>query len=155
MFSLRRERDHVTLAILAFLMILASAVLTVDSVFLFSFAAFMLMAVITFVLMEMRRSGHAASIEARHSSDPQEHRHLAFALARIAPALMGMILVCGAALFFIMPRMSAGYLGGYSYGTDFSSGFSDHVQLGQIGQIQQSNAVVMHVQIEGDKIGHS
>ena len=79
MFSLRRERDHVTLAILAFLMVLASAVLTVDSVFLFSFAAFMLMAVATFVLMEMRRSGARASIQARHSSDPQEHRHLAFA----------------------------------------------------------------------------
>src|SRR5271166_5055727 len=148
MFSLRRERDHITLAILAFLMVLASAVLTVDSVFLFSFAAFMLMAVATFVLMEMRRSGMAATIQARHSTDPQEHRHLAFALLRIAPALMMMILVSGAALFFVMPRMSAGYLGGYSYGTDFSSGFSDRVQLGQIGQIQQSNAVVMHVQIE-------
>src|SRR5206468_3166863 len=42
MFSLRRERDHVMLSILAFLMVLASAVLTVDSVFLFSFAAFMM-----------------------------------------------------------------------------------------------------------------
>ena len=52
-----------------------------------------------------------------------------------------------------MPRMSAGYLGGYSFGTDFSSGFSDHVQLGQIGQIQQSNAVVMHIQIDGDTVG--
>src|SRR5579871_1305976 len=117
MFSLRRERDHITLAILAFLMILASAVLTVDSVFLFSFAAFMLMAVITFVLMEMRRSGHAASVEARHSSDPHEHRHLVFALARIAPALLLMILISGTAVFFLMPRMSAGYLGGYSFGT--------------------------------------
>src|SRR3981189_1020209 len=85
MFSLRRERDHVTLAILAFLMVLASAVLTVDSVFLFSFAAFMLMAVGTVVLLEMRRSGHAASIQARHSIDPHEHRHLAFSLARVAP----------------------------------------------------------------------
>ncbi len=153
MFSLRRERDHITLAILAFLMVLASAVLTVDSVFLFSFAAFMLMAVATFVLMEMRRAGMAANIHARHSSDPQEHRHLAFALVRVAPALMLMILLSGAALFFVMPRMSAGYLGGYTYGTDLSSGFSDRVQLGQIGQIQQSNAVVMHVQIEGDKTG--
>ena len=153
MFSIRRERDHVTLAILAFLMVLASAVLTVDSVFLFSFAAFMLMAVATFLLMEMRRSGHQANIQARHSNDPQEHRHLAFALARIAPALMVMIAISGAALFFVMPRMSAGYLGGYSFGTDLSSGFSDHVQLGQIGQIQQSNAVVMHVQIDGDTIG--
>lgn len=153
MFSVRRERDHVTLAILAFLMVLAAAVLTVDSVFLFSFAVFMLMAVATFVLMEMRRSGHAANIQARHSRDPQEHRHLAFALVRFAPVLMSMILICGVALFFVMPRMSAGYLGAYSFGTDFSSGFSDHVQLGQIGQIQQSNSVVMHIQIDGDTTG--
>jgi transglutaminase-like putative cysteine protease len=153
MFSLRKDRDHIMLAILAFLMVLAAAVLTVDSVFLFSFAAFMLMAVATFVLMEMRRSGHAASIQARHSNDPQEHRRLAFSLARVAPALMLMILVSGAAVFFVMPRLSVGYLGGYSFGTDLSTGFSDHVQLGQIGQIQQSNAVVMHVQIDGDTIG--
>ncbi len=153
MFSLRRERDHLTLAILAFLMVLASAVLTVDSVFLFSFAAFMLMAVATFVLFEMRRSGSAATIHARHSNDPHEHRHLAFALARTTPALMLLILVAGAALFFVMPRISAGYLGGYSFGTDLSSGFSDRVQLGQIGQVQQSNSVVMHIQIEGDNIG--
>jgi protein-glutamine gamma-glutamyltransferase len=153
MFSLRRERDHVTLAILAFLMVLASAVLTVDSLFLFSFSAFMLMAVATFILLEMRRSGLAANIHARHSNDAQEHRHLAFALVRFAPVLMGMILIGGTALFFVIPRISAGYLSGYSYGTDFSSGFSDHVQLGRIGQIQQSNSVVMHIQIEGDKTG--
>ncbi len=66
---------------------------------------------------------------------------------------MLMILIVGAAMFFVMPRMSAGYLGGYTYGTDLSSGFSDHVQLGQIGRIQQSNAVVMHVQIDGDTVG--
>ncbi len=155
MFSLRRERDHVTLAILAFLMVLASAVLTVDSVFLFSFAVFMMMAVGTFVLMEMRRSAQAANVQARHSSDPREHRHLAFSLARVAPALMLMILVSGAAVFFLMPRMSAGYMGGYSFGTNLSSGFSDHVQLGQIGQIQQSSALVMHVQIDGDRVGGS
>ena len=152
-FSLRRDRDRVTLAILAFLMVLASAVLTVDSVFLFSFAIFMLMAVATFVLMEMRHSGHAANILARHSTDTQEHRHLAFALLRFAPVLVMLILICGSALFFLMPRMSAGYLGGYLFGTDLTSGFSTHVQLGQIGQIQQSNAVVMHIQIDGDRIG--
>ena len=153
MFSLRRERDHIMLAILAFLMVLASAVLTVDSVFLFSFAAFLLVAVGTFVLMEMRRSGHMASIQARHSSDPQEHRRLAFSLARITPALMLVILALAAVLFFLIPRRPVGYFGEYSFGTDFSSGFSDHVQLGQIGQIQQSNAVVMHVQIDDDTGG--
>jgi len=154
MFSVRRDRDHVMLAILAFLMVLVSAILTVDSVFLFSFAAFMLMAVVTFILMEMRRSGSAATIQARNSPGPYQHRRLAFALARTAPVLVMMILIGGSALFFVMPRsISAGYFGEYSFGSNLSSGFSDHVQLGQIGQIQQSNAVVMHVQIEGDELG--
>jgi protein-glutamine gamma-glutamyltransferase len=152
-FSLRRDRDCTTLAILAFMMVLASAVLTVDSVFLFFFAGFMLTAVVTFILMEMRRSGRAAKFQARHSRDEHEHRHLAFSLARITPALVGMILGGAAGLFFLLPRMSAGYLGGYSFGTDLSTGFSDRVQLGRIGQIQQSDAVVMHIQIDGDKSG--
>ncbi len=152
-FSLRRDRDYTTLAILAFLMVLASAVLTVDSVFLVFFAGFTLMAVATFVLMEMRRSGRAASFQARHSRDTQEHRHLAFSLARITPALVLMILMGAAGMFFLLPRMSAGYLGGYSFGTDLSTGFSDRVQLGRIGQIQQSDVLVMHIQIDGDQHG--
>jgi len=153
MFSLRRDRDYIMLAILAFLMILAAAILTVNSIFLLGFTVFMLMAVLTFVLMEMRRSGHTATIHARHSSDPREHRHLAFSLARMAPVLMLMILIGGAAMFFLMPRKQIGYLGGYAFGTDLSSGFSDRVQLGQIGEIQQSNSVVMHIQIDGDTLG--
>ena len=152
-FSLRRDRDYTMLAILAFLMVLASAVLTVDGVFLLFFAGFMLTAVATFILMEMRRSGRAARFQARHSSDVQEHRHLAFALARATPALMLMILVGAAAIFFLLPRMSAGYFSSYSFGTDFSTGFSDRVQLGRIGQIQQSNTVVMHIHIDGDPHG--
>src|SRR5713101_8375832 len=153
MFSLRRERDYTMLAVLAFLMVLASAVLTVDSVFLFFFAAFLLTAVATFVLMEMRRSARSAQIQARHSNDPQEHRHLAFSLVRLAPALVLMTLLGATVVFFLLPRMSAGYLGAYSFGTDLSTGFSDRVQLGGIGQIQQSNAVVMHIQIDGDPQG--
>ncbi|MHB8215428.1 MAG: transglutaminase TgpA family protein [Candidatus Sulfotelmatobacter sp.] len=152
-FSLRRDRDYTTLSILAFLMVLASAVLTVDSVFLLFFAGFTLMAVVTFVLMEMRRSGRAARFQAQHSRDAYEHRHLAISLARFSPVLVLMILMGAAGVFFLLPRMSAGYLGGYSFGTDLSTGFSDRVQLGRIGQIQQSDAVVMHIQIDGDKHG--
>jgi transglutaminase-like putative cysteine protease len=153
MFSLRRDRDYALLAVLAFLMVLVSAVLTVDSVFLVSFALFLLMAVMTSVLFEMRRSGQMATHRPPPLSDPRGERTFAYSLVRVVPGLLAIILVAAAALFFILPRRSAGYLGGYAFGTDFSSGFSDHVQLGQIGQIQQSNAVVMHVQIEGDRTG--
>jgi transglutaminase-like putative cysteine protease len=152
-FSLRRDRDYLMLAIVAFLMVLASAVLTVDSVFVAFFAGFMLMAVATFILMEMRRSGQNATVQARHSPDAHEHRHLAFSLARLTPALVLMILTGASALFFVLPRISAGYMGAYAFGTNFATGFSDRVQLGGIGQIQQSNAVAMHIQIDGDKQG--
>lgn len=152
MFSLRRQRDYVTLAILAFLMVLAAAILTVDSMFLLSFAAFLLLAVATFILLEMRRSFDLASQRAQPSS-LDSARVFPMSLARVAAGLMLMILGASAFLFVILPRRSVGYLGAYSFGTDFSSGFSDHVQLGQIGRIQQSSAVVMHVQIQGDRTG--
>jgi len=152
-FSLRRDRDYVMLSIVAFLMVLASAVLTVDSIFLVFFAGFMLMAVATFILMEMRRSGRDAEIQARHSRDEQEHRHLAFSLVQLTPALAVMILIGAAVIFFVLPRGAAGYMGAYSFGTNYATGFSDRVRLGGIGQIQQSNAVVMHVEIDGDQHG--
>ncbi|HEY6767486.1 MAG TPA: DUF3488 and transglutaminase-like domain-containing protein [Candidatus Sulfotelmatobacter sp.] len=154
MFSLRRDRDHLMLAILAFLTVLASAVLTVDSAFLFCFAGFLLVAMSTFVLMEMRRSLRRATIEARHASDAGDDHRFALSLMRLAPSLMLTILVGSAGLFFLMPRMSAGYMGSYSFGNDFSTGFADQVRLGRIGEIQQSNALVMHIQIDGDKDGH-
>jgi protein-glutamine gamma-glutamyltransferase len=153
LFSVQKDRDHYMLAVLSFLMVLAAAVLTVDSVFLFAFAGFMLMATSTFVLMEMRRSSHAATIPARESTDPVAYRRMAVFLAGLSPALVTLILIGAFAIFFVLPRMSAGYLGSFASGGDMAVGFSDRVQLGQIGQIQQSSAVVMHVQIDGDSHG--
>jgi hypothetical protein len=55
LFSAQRDRDQYFIAIIAFLMVLAAAVLTVDSIFLAAFAGFMLVAVVTVILMEMKR----------------------------------------------------------------------------------------------------
>src|SRR5207237_5007746 len=97
LFSAWRPRDHYMLAILSFVMVLAAAVLTVDSIFLLSFAGFMLMAVVTFVLMEMRHSSRVASIHGKPSGEHQEHRHMAFSLVTAAPLLVTLILA-GASL---------------------------------------------------------
>ena len=153
LFSVHKERDNYMLAVLAFLMVLAAAVLTVDSVFLFAFAGFMLTAVMTFVLMEMRRSSQTASIPAREPSDRMTYRRMGFFLAGTSPVLVALILAGASAIFFLLPRMSAGYLGSFAGGNDMTTGFSDRVQLGRIGQIQQSTAVVMHIQIDGDTRG--
>jgi protein-glutamine gamma-glutamyltransferase len=152
-FSVQKDRDHYMLAILSFLMILAATVLTVDSVFLFAFAGFALMAVATFVLMEMRRSVRSATVPVRDQGDQPVHRRMAFFLAGASPVLVLLIMLGACAIFFLLPRMSAGYLSSYATGADMATGFSDRVQLGRIGQIQQSSAVVMHIQIDGDTRG--
>ena len=163
LFSLQRPRDHYMLAVLSFLMVLAAAVLTVGSVFLLSFAGFLLVAVITFVLMEMR---HSVAAEQTHAQDPRvadpgvaspgivsSSQRMAYGLLAIAPALMLMILAGSFLIFFLLPRVSSHYLSAYTPASDVSTGFSDRVQLGRIGQIQQSSAVVMHIEIQNDLQG--
>ena len=153
LFSLQRPRDHFMLAVLSFLMVLAAAVLTVDSVFLFSFAAFLLVAVVTFVLMEMRHSVSEDTTRAQEPRDTAPYRRMAGGLLATAPLLMLMVLAGASVIFFLLPRVSSRYLSAYSPSNDLSTGFADRVQLGRIGQIQQSSAVVMHIQIENDLQG--
>ncbi|MGA2966982.1 MAG: DUF3488 and transglutaminase-like domain-containing protein [Terriglobales bacterium] len=158
LFSLQRMRDHYMLSALSFLMVLASAVLTVGSVFLLSFAAFLLIAIVTFVLMEMRHSvasarTHGPAPRASSPSVPSPAQRMIHALLAIAPALMLMILAGSFLIFFLLPRVSSRYLSAYAPVSDVSTGFTDRVQLGRIGQIQQSTAVVMHIEIENDRQG--
>ena len=153
LFSAQRDRDHYFIAVISFLMVLAAAVLTVDSIFLLAFAAFMLVAVVTFILMEMKHAASKASIQSKETTDARAYRHMAFSLAGASPVIVLFILIGAAAIFFVLPRFSAGYLSAYSPGGELTTGFSDHVQLGSIGQIQQSSAVVMHIQIDGDQAG--
>ncbi len=153
LFSLQRTRDHYMLAALSFLMVLAAAVLTVGSVFLLSFAGFLLVAVVTFVLMEMRHSVAAEPTLAQDPRVPSPARPMAYGLLAIAPALMLMILAGSFLIFFFLPRVSSRYLSAYTPTSDVSTGFTDRVQLGRIGQIQQSSAVVMHIEIQNDLQG--
>jgi len=153
LFSAYRDRDRYFLAVIAFLMVLAAAVLTVDSVFLLFFAAFMLTAVVTVMLMEMAHASHKAAVISRESRDQLAYRHMGLSLAGASPMFAFCILLGGAGIFFVLPRISAGYFSGYSPNHELSTGFSDSVELGRIGQIQQSSSVVMHIQIDDDKKG--
>jgi transglutaminase-like putative cysteine protease len=153
LFSARRDRDFVFLAILAFLQVLAASVLTVDSTFLVTFTAFLLAAVGTFVLMEMRRSARTAAVLPGRASSSSEHPRMGLHLAGTSPFLVTFILLLGTVIFFLLPRTAGGYLSAFAAPGELTAGFGEHVELGQIGQIQQSNAVVMHVQIQGDSNG--
>ncbi len=74
-------------------------------------------------------------------------------LAKVTPALVLLIALGAAVIFFVLPRVSSGYLSAYTPSGEIATGFSDRVQLGRIGEIQQSGALVMHIQIDGDSHG--
>ena len=153
-FSVHRDRDLLYLGVLAFLMILAASVLTVNTVFLGGFALFLLVAIATFISFEMRRAAVAADSVQSFAALPSKSRpQVALvnkALSRTALALAVTILLGATLLFFLLPRISGGYLGSFTRGSDPVSGFRDNIQLGQIGRIQQSSQVVMHLQIDGE-----
>jgi hypothetical protein len=153
LFSTKRDRDYYFLAVISFLMVLAAAVLTVDSTFLLAFAAFMLMAVVTCILMEMRHAAVKATVRAKSLGEDSAGQQMAFSLAGASPVLALLILTGAAAIFFVLPRISTGYLSAFARSNEISTGFSDRVQLGQIGEIQQSSSLVMHIQIDGDPHG--
>ncbi len=155
LYSAQRDRDYYFLAVLSFLTVLAASVLTVDSMFLVAFTGFMLMAVTTFILMEMRHASAKAAIRPPDSNDERAARRMVLSLAGAAPLIVLLILMGAALIFFVLPRMSAGYLNAYAARNELAIGFSDRVELGQIGRLQQSRSVVMHVQIDGDRTGGS
>lgn len=151
LFGVYRERDNIYLALLAFGMVLSAAVLTVDSSFFFALVVFLLLATATFISMEMRRTARQSSGWAReHGGDD---RKLRSALSAITFVLLLGVVVAAAGLFFALPRRTGGYLSSFTPNNQFVSGFSESVELGQIGQIQQSSIVVMHIQIAADTTG--
>ncbi len=149
-FSVHRERDLLYLTLIPFLLVLAAAVLTVDTLYLATFAFFILAAMATFISLEIRRSEsetQAVPIPARQ--DQKFHRTLA-----AVAATLGLLTLAGSAvIFFVLPRVSTvGYLHNLGLQSNLATGFSGDVRLGGIGRIQQSSAVVMHVQVLQGKL---
>jgi protein-glutamine gamma-glutamyltransferase len=164
MFSIQRERDYIYLAVISFMMVLAAAILTVDSFFLGAFLLFMLLSICTFISMEMRRSlreinslrtGPASSVNAitygavgwvdSASTGPGRLRK---SLSITAAVLVVSIFASAPLIFYGLPRWSFQRFTQFAAQNAFVAGFSDSVKLGEIGRIQQSDLLVMHVQFQ-------
>jgi transglutaminase-like putative cysteine protease len=152
LYSATTDRDALFLTMLSFAAVLASAVLTIDTTFLGLFFLFLLFGVATFVGLEMRR-GSKGAIAPEVDTQPKQERRLdrALVLAALSVALGSMVI--GGALFFFFPRFTAGYLGRAGLQPTLMSGFSDDVELGQIGEIKKNTEVVMRVRT-GKPIGY-
>src|SRR5437660_217428 len=90
--------------------------------------------------------GASDALPAQFANPRERERRLARALS-VAVFCVTIGAICaGALLFFFFPRFSAGYMGRTSMNTTLMSGFTDDVELGEIGEIKKNTAVVMRVQ---------
>jgi transglutaminase-like putative cysteine protease len=151
-FSARTNRDYGYLATISFLMMLASAVLTVGTSFLVFFVIYVLFAISTFISYEIKRSVEAAqrAPEGPFRAPDQNRRAIEKALMTAAVGLSVGIIILAAALFFVIPRYRTGYLTNLSMQAQNITGFSETVNLGDIRKILRSPMVVMRVMPEGN-----
>src|SRR5262249_22547465 len=119
--------------------------LTVDTTFLILFFVYLLFAVATFASLELRR-GAAEALSTQLPNPREREKRLARALGVAVFCVTIGAIISGSLLFFFFPRFSAGYLGRTSMNTTLMSGFTNEVELGQIGEIKKNTAVVMRVQ---------
>jgi len=144
-YSVATDRDAMFLSMLAFAGVLASAVFTVDTSFLIFFVIFLLFAVAVFVGLEIRR-GATGAIFPPLSADIHQERKFDRALSFAALSVALGAIAFGSVLFFVFPRFSAGYFARTGLQPSLMTGFTDNVELGQIGEIKKNNTVVMRVQ---------
>ena len=146
-YSVSTDRDGLFLSMLAFAGVLASAIFTVDTSFLAFFMIFLAFAVAVFVGLEVRRSAAGAVFPPLGVDVPRERRfYRALSLAALSVSIGAFVL--GTVLFFVFPRFSAGYFARTGLQPSLMSGFTDNVELGQIGEIKKSSTVVMRVQTQ-------
>ncbi len=139
----RTNRDYLFLKLIAFLELLAACVLSTRFNFFVFLLLFLVLGVATFASDEIRQSR-----ERRHSAARISGAGLAFRLTGVVLSVSFGILVITAGLFFFLPRTARAafqHLVSHRY---HLAGFSNHVTLGDIGEIKKENTPVMHVKMD-------
>ena len=142
----KTNRDNLYIAVIAFLELLAAAILSINFNFFLCLALYLLFAIAALTSGEIRRSMHKSTMVARAG------------LKRFHPrlALLGMwialgILALTAGMFFLLPRTADAALSRLISHRITIMGFSDHVTLGDIGELKSNSRPVMHIAIWGNQ----
>src|SRR5579863_10440795 len=137
------DRDYLLLKVIALLELLAACIVSASFNFFVFLLLFLVLGVATFASSEIRQSRKRGYSPARTSG--------AGVTARLTGVVVGVslaILVITAGLFFFLPRTARAafqHLVSHRY---HLVGFSNHVTLGEIGEVKQENVPVMHVKMD-------
>lgn len=135
-------RDHVFVAVIAFMELLAASILSTDLSFFAFLALFLVFAVATFASGEIRRSARR-----RRSVSRAGMRRIHLRLAGVTAVLSLGILTLMAGMFFLLPRTARAAFQHLVPQRYHIPGFSNEMRIGEIGEIQQRSTPVLHVRM--------
>ncbi|MBS1857780.1 MAG: DUF3488 domain-containing protein [Acidobacteria bacterium] len=138
----RGNRDYLYTAVIAFLELLAAAILSVNFNFVLFLSLYLLFAIAALCSGEIRRAYARSALTARGGT-----RRFAPRLGALAVLLTAGILAMTAGLFFLLPRTAEAAFARLIAHRVFLPGFSNQVTLGEIGEIKTSQRAVMHIKV--------
>ncbi|NWG14429.1 MAG: DUF3488 domain-containing protein [Acidobacteria bacterium] len=151
------DRDCLWLCLISFGWMAAASVLSADLAFALCLVSFLFAAVGALVLFEMRRSceharrrGRISLLLAAHLPTGNSGFFARFPAGKITLLVLGMtgtVLLLSIPLFLVLPRISPGTYRRPHGRTQLVSGFSDEVELGEIGTIKESETVAMKIRL--------
>jgi hypothetical protein len=153
LFKIKVDRDWVFLYLIAVFEVLLAATLTIDITYIIMAAIFLLISLATLEAFEIKRSQGEVY-------QPKEERLLnrlgkRIQLRRIAylvsvtVAIVFLIISLAAPIFLLIPRFNTNFMARSFGATTVSiTGFSEIVELGQVGNIKKSEQVVMNVRLK-------
>lgn len=148
----KSDRDWIFLYLMAFFEVLLAAGLSISALYLLSFVVYVFVMACTIIVFEIRKTARTTR-EKLAPHQPDGPNGLAgirpFRLPLTAGVLIIFIVALALPLFFILPRVGGAGIGTGQGNVSAASGFSDTVRLGGIGDILQSDEVVMRVRLEG------
>ena len=145
-------RQYFQVAVLAFLVMIAGSVLNPDITFAIFFLPYAITLTWTLLLTHVRQQVEDAG------DDGGGVGWKASAMVRTAlftgtSALAFVLLISSMALFFLFPRLGLGFFSAQTRRATPVSGFSESIQLGHFGTIQDSQKVVLRVEFpEGREV---
>jgi hypothetical protein len=146
----RTSRDHLYTAVIAFVELVAAAILSVNFNFFLFLALYLLFAMAALSSGEIRRSmNHTGIASPARSGLKRFHSRLAV----LSVSVTFGILVLTAGLFFILPRTADAAFSRLISHRLHLPGFANQVNLGEIGEIKSTSRPVMHIRIWGGQQG--
>ena len=158
----KSERDWIFIYLISFFEVLLASGLTISPLFVVSLLLYLVFAVCSIIVLEMRKSsgkvtGNDAQDSLKSGSTNKVFKLSFSKLFLTALSLCLLTAFFAIPLFFAFPRTGSANSGGNSGGLTDVTGFSDSVKLGEIGTLQQNDQVVMRARIEKgerNKIGY-